>query len=126
MRSRFAAFALGLGEYLVNTLATTHPDRTLSRRDLVAQLSRAHEHQRFAGLRIIHTLGDEQRGEVLFFARIYVRGADQSFAELSQFVREGGAWRYAEGQVLKKEKLPADIATLTRAQFFSLAGQAKK
>ena len=120
MRSRFSAFALGLGEYLAKTLATTHPDRALPRRDLVAEHSLARKHQRFAGLRILHASSDEQHGEVLFLARIYLRGADQSFAELSQFVCESGAWRYAEGQLLDKAKLPANAATLTRAEFLSL------
>ena len=31
MRSRYAAFALGLGAYLVRTLATSHPDLGLPR-----------------------------------------------------------------------------------------------
>ena len=120
MRSRYAAFALGLGEYLARTLATTHKDLALPHPELVLQLSRTREHQRFAGLRILHTASNEQRGEVLFFARIYVRGADHSFAELSQFVREGDGWRYAEGQLLEKTKLPADVSALTRVEFLAL------
>ncbi len=55
MRSRYAAFALGLGEYLVKTLAATHPDLDLPRDDLVRTLSRAKERQRFNGLRILST-----------------------------------------------------------------------
>jgi SEC-C motif-containing protein len=39
MRSRYAAFALGLGEYLVRTLSADHPDRALDAATLVRNLS---------------------------------------------------------------------------------------
>jgi SEC-C motif-containing protein len=101
MRSRYAAFALGLGEYLVDTLATSHPDRQLPREELVAELSHAKDRQRFLGLRIVRAEGDE----VLFEARIFERGQDRSFAELSTFVREDGRWRYASGRILSLQEL---------------------
>jgi len=113
MRSRFAAFALGLGEYLVQTLAADHPDRALPHGAFVQELSRAHERQRFLGLRILHAAEQNADGEVLFHARIFEKGADRSFAELSHFVREGDAWRYASGIIVPTAELPADIATLT-------------
>lgn len=132
MRSRYAAFALGLGEYLVRTLAAGHPDRDLPRASLVRELSRAHERQRFMGLRILHAAPSEVTreqspgahaseaarlslcldGEIMFYARIFERGADRSFVELSQFEREGDAWRYASGIVLATADLPADVETL--------------
>src|SRR5579863_8679202 len=102
MRSRYAAFALGLGEYLVDTLATSHPDRDLPREALVIELSRVKERQRFLGLRIVRAEGDE----VLFDARIFERGEDRSFAELSTFVREDGRWAYARGRAVTREELP--------------------
>lgn len=114
MRSRYAAFSLGLGEYLVRTLATTHADYAVPRCQLVSELLRAHLEKRFAGLRILHASTAGHRGEVLFFARIYHRGANVSFAELSQFVREGEAWRYAEGEIIDPSRLPLDLQQLTR------------
>jgi SEC-C motif-containing protein len=108
MRSRYAAFALGLGEYLVLTLAAEHPDRALPRALFVRELTRAHERQRFLGLRILHT-GD---AEVMFHARIFEKGKDQSFVELSRFVREEGGWRYASGIPIPAAALPADLETL--------------
>ena len=53
MRSRYSAFALGLGRYLVHTLAAEHPDRALDEAALVVTLSRAKERQRFLGLTIL-------------------------------------------------------------------------
>jgi SEC-C motif-containing protein len=102
MRSRYAAFALGLGDYLVATLASSHPDLALPREELVRELSRAKDRQRFLGLRIVHAEGDL----VLFDARIFERGKDRSFAELSTFVHEGGAWKYESGRTLAKSALP--------------------
>lgn len=121
MRSRFSAFALGLGEYLAETLAGDHPDQGLPRAELVRALSTAKERQRFLGLRIVHHRHDEKRGEVLFVARVYGRGEDQSFAELSEFVREDGRWRYASGTLLPTARLPRDPSTLTLEDFFVLS-----
>ena len=102
MRSRYAAFALGLGEYLVDTLASTHPDRDVPREALVIELSRVKDRQRFLGLRIVRAEGDE----VLFDARIFERGVDRSFAELSTFVREDDRWTYASGRTPTREEWP--------------------
>jgi SEC-C motif-containing protein len=99
MRSRYSAFALGLGEYLLETLSADHPDRDLPREALVRTLSQTHEKQRFLGLRILSATTDGDSGEVEFHARIFERGVDRSFTERSTFVRERGAWRYAAGTV---------------------------
>jgi SEC-C motif-containing protein len=123
MRSRYAAFALGLGAYLVRTLGSAHPDRQAPREELERALARAKERQRFTGLRILHAAETGDRGEVLFFARIFERGQDRSFAELSDFVREGGAWRYASGILVPKAALPADLDALTPSSFLALAEQ---
>jgi SEC-C motif-containing protein len=81
MRSRYAAFALGLGDYLVLTLSKAYPDKTKPVHD---------PRQKFAGLRISKAEGDE----VTFHATIYVGGADASCTERSRFVNEDGKWRY--------------------------------
>ena len=126
MRSRFSAFARGLGGYLVRTLAAEHPERALPEAELARELSRAKERQRFLDLSIVHTAEDGDRGEVLFYARIFERGEDCSFAELSQFVREGDAWRYASGVLVPSSRLPADPTSLDRAAFLALADQAAR
>lgn len=118
MRSRFAAFALGLGAYLVDTLAADHEDRALPRDALALELGRVKDQKRFLDLRIVSTSAAGDRGEVLFHARVFERGQDRSFAELSSFVREGdGAWRYARGVVVPSAELPGAASELTRATF---------
>lgn len=121
MRSRFSAFALGLGGYLVDTLSSDHEDRALPADALARELGRVRERQRFLGLEILHASTDGDRGEVLFFARVFERGRDRSFAELSTFVREDGSFRYQSGVLVPGERLPADRATLTRDRFLALA-----
>ena len=121
MRSRYAGFALGLGDYLVRTLAPSHPDAALPAGDLARQMASQRERQRFQGLTILHTEDTADGGEVLFVARIFERGADRSFAELSRFERVGGAFRYASGVLVAGDRLPRDLATLDRASFLALA-----
>jgi SEC-C motif-containing protein len=122
MRSRFSAFALGLGEYLVETLAANHPDRAAPRDVLARELSRARDTQRFLGLRIIHAATAGNRGEVLFHARIFERGENRSFAELSTFTREDGRWRYASGELLPHDALPCAPDELTLEAFRAALG----
>jgi SEC-C motif-containing protein len=122
MRSRYAAFSLGLGDYLVKTLAEEHADRMLPPEEHVLSLSRARQRLRFLDLRILHTSSERDWGEVLFYARIFERGEDRSFAELSSFQREGSAWRYASGVLVPAECLPKDIRALDRSAFVALAG----
>jgi SEC-C motif-containing protein len=121
MRSRYAAFSLGLGDYLVTTLADEHADRALLREGYVRSLSLAHQRQRFLGLRILHASMEQDRGEVLFYARIFERGKDRSFVELSSFRREGSAWRYEDGVFVPAERLPRDLGALDREAFMVLA-----
>jgi SEC-C motif domain protein len=112
MRSRFSAFALGLGAYLVRTLSAPHPDRADP--NLERSLSQAKTTHRYMGLSIVHT----SQEQVLFLARIFVKGRDQSFAELSTFADERdhnagpSVWRYASGIMLPGERLPQEGLTL--------------
>ena len=111
MRSRYSAFALGNAEYLAKTLCKEHPDKT---DDAVAEYRRAREGRRFLDLCIMHASEDGDTGEVLFYARIFERGTDYSFVELSGFVKEDGEWRYASGLMVETKDLPPDPRKMTR------------
>ena len=93
MRARFCAFAIGDGAFLYETLASAHPLKRRPRDEVVRELSRAKQTLRYRDVTIVEARGDE----VLFVAHVFERGRDRSFAELSQFVHEDGAWRYLEG-----------------------------
>lgn len=114
MRSRYTAFALGLGEYLYDTLASGHADRRAPRDVAAIELSRMKHHQRFLGLQILHAeapAAGAASGEVLFFAKVFSKGEDFSFAELSHFVREDGSWKYESGLIIPKAELPDELPT---------------
>lgn len=115
MRSRYSAFALGLGTYLVESLASDHEDRRLPAEQLARELGRAKETQRFLGLQIWWS----SNSEVLFFARVFERGKDLSFAELSTFVDEDG-FRFQRGIVIPKHQLP-NVDAMDRAAFLALS-----
>ncbi len=121
MRSRYSAFALGLGPYLLRTLAPEHPDRARPEAEAILALSRAREGLRYLDLCILHASSEGDSGDVLFFAKIFERGTDRSFAELSSFRLASGAWRYVEGAHLPRRALPGDVKTLTRESFAGLA-----
>ena len=108
MRSRYAAFARGDLGYLVKTLSAGHPDREAQ------EGFRRTEGVRYLDLVILESSEEGDVGEVLFYARIFERGRDRSFVELSGFVREDGEWKYASGVVMPTEELPADPRTVTR------------
>jgi SEC-C motif-containing protein len=123
MRSRYSAFALGLDAYLYDTLASSHPDRAADRETATRELSRIRERQRFMGLRVLHARSEGAEGEVLFVARLFEKGMDCSFAELSRFVREDGAWRYESGVLVPAAILPEDLSSLDREAFLALASE---
>ena len=118
MRSRYAAFVLGEVDYLAKTLCADHPD---NKEDAAATYRQAREGLRYLDLCIMHTFAEGDVGEVLFYARIFERGVDRSFVELSGFVREDGEWRYASGMMVKTEDLPPDPRKMTRAEVMRLS-----
>jgi SEC-C motif domain protein len=119
MRSRYSGFVLGKGAYLYDTLAADHPDRQSTPEEeemAMVILSRMKDTQRFMGLTIVHAEGNE----VLFVAKIFEQGKDLSFAELSDFVKEDGSWKYASGIILPANKLPPKEG-LNRESFLAAA-----
>jgi SEC-C motif-containing protein len=90
MRSRYAAFALGEHDYL---LQTWHPDFRPAGLQLDPGI-------RWIGLDIIAA---EQRAEaatVEFEARLIARGVVSALHERSDFILERGRWYYTRGEQL--------------------------
>jgi SEC-C motif-containing protein len=91
MRSRYAAFALDLSDYL---MATWHP-RT---RPATIELDTALEWVR---LEVLDTTGGgrgDSEGEVEFTAHHREDGSSGLLHERSRFVRRGGRWFYLDGR----------------------------
>lgn len=143
MRSRYAAFAEKQAEYLWATLHPGHEDRALGHDSAIAGIKETAAEHRYVGLTVLDTAGPDEGGiaRVLFHARVFRKGVDRSFVELSEFAREdapagGGAsvpsegtargagsaatggWRYLRGEAVPAREIPA-IAGLTIASFRS-------
>lgn len=123
MRARYSAFALGLGEFLHATLASAHPDRAEGEAipPRVAELSRAGRTLKYMGVVVLAS--DQAANEALFLAKVFEKGRDRSFAELSTFVREEGTLRYASGLLLPRTALPDDWESFTRESFRAYAAK---
>jgi len=91
MRSRYAAFVLQLGDYL---LATWHPSTRPSELDLAADPAK------WLGLEVRrHVVEDATHATVEFVARYRVAGRGHRLHEISRFVREDGRWLYIDGVI---------------------------
>jgi SEC-C motif-containing protein len=91
MRSRYAAFVLGLNDYL---LATWHP------RTRPAALDPHEPALKWLGLEVKrHRPIDADHAEVEFVARSKLGGRAHRLHETSRFVREAGRWFYVDGDI---------------------------
>lgn len=90
MRSRYSAFVLQLGDYL---LATWHP----STRPPLIEFEPG---QRWLGLQVRrHRIVDDTHATVEFVARSKLGGRAHRLHETSRFVREDGRWYYLDGDI---------------------------
>lgn len=91
MRSRYAAFVLGLEQYLRDTWhRTTRPS------DI--RLLRYDPQPKWLGLEVRRTTTQDDRATVEFVARHRSGGGPATrMHETSRFVREGGRWYYVDG-----------------------------
>jgi SEC-C motif-containing protein len=121
MRSRYAAFALKLVPYLYDTMHSEFEDRKRPRNEVLRGLRNASESFRYVGLKILEaqTDADDQRGWVLFHARLFERARDRSFVELSEFRREAGQWKYYLGHTTPHTLIKSKLDTLTIDSFFT-------
>lgn len=97
MRSRYAAYALGLVEYVLDT---TDPHGPQAQRDRVSWAADVGEFSRTTRFEGLELLGSGERGDegwVRFRAVLTRAGRDASFTEKSAFVRRDGRWLYVSG-----------------------------
>lgn len=105
LRSRFSAFALGKGDYLVRTLHPESSARKVAEKELLRDYSRAKHLYRFRGLIIHEENRGDRRAELLFTTRVFQRGRDRSRVELSRFERTDEGWRYLDGMLWSTAEL---------------------
>lgn len=91
MRSRYSAFVMRLGTYLLDTWHCR--TRPATEPDVEAGL-------RWLGLTVKrHEITGEDTAEVEFIARSKLGGRAHRLHEVSRFVREGGRWFYVDGDL---------------------------
>jgi SEC-C motif-containing protein len=80
----------------------------------VRELSQARRTLRYRELTIHASETDVERGRarVLFTARVFEKGRDRSFVELSDFAIAEGGWRYLDGLPLPRERLAEPPTTI--------------
>jgi SEC-C motif-containing protein len=126
MRSRYAAFALGEAEYLWKTLHADHPDRAEPKERALRSLRGAKDRLKYMGLTILDSRRKGMSGEVLFCARIFERGQDRSFVELSEFAHDGIGWRYLAGSLVPLAQLGRAIEGLGIDEFATLSTTSRR
>jgi SEC-C motif domain protein len=98
MRSRYAAYALGEIDYILDSL---HP---LHREDVDRSATETwSKSATWKGLEIVSTEGGteaDERGMVEFIARFELGGAPQVHHERAQFARHGGRWYFVDGETV--------------------------
>ena len=96
MRSRYAAYALGLADYIINTTHFSDPTKAPPVDQWKRSILEFSTSTAFWGLKIrSHTEG-ESRAVVKFTALLKQGEKDTSFTETSQFVKDGGRWLYVQ------------------------------
>lgn len=103
MRSRFAAFAVGAVDYLMETTDPEGPQAEADAARWRSGLLRWCRVATFERLEVLEATLDPDgaRGTVTFHATIRAEGADHSFRERSRFRRVDGRWRYVDGDLLE-------------------------
>jgi SEC-C motif-containing protein len=98
MRSRYAAYAKGLVDYIIDTTDPEGPRWREEREAWRSEIEVFCVHTRFDGLAILDApppAGDH--GTVTFRATLSRNGQDVSFAEKSTFRRFDRRWYYVDG-----------------------------
>ena len=97
MRSRYAAYALGDADYIIET---THPESSHTQENLelwradILDFSRS---THFRGLQIISSTEDEVHFDAILYQRVSGGEINCSFSERSKFKIYEERWRYCEG-----------------------------
>jgi SEC-C motif domain protein len=99
MRSRFSAFAKKEAAYLYRTLHPDHEDRARPEADVLRDIRVSASSCRYLGLTVLDRSEADEEGiaRVRFRARVFAKGRDLSFVELSEFAHDGEGWRYLRG-----------------------------
>lgn len=103
MRARYSAFVRGQFDFLQDSLAARLRD------DFDREGARAWATAEWLGLEVLERQAGgeaDAEGEVEFIARFRIKGSEQQHHERARFCREGGMWRYDDGEIVGESRQP--------------------
>jgi SEC-C motif-containing protein len=98
MRSRYAAYARHLPDYIIATTHRDNPAYTTNTAQWKQDILAFSKTTRFLGLTIHTFLDGPQEAFVVFTARLEQNSLDASFTEKSRFLKEENCWFYVRGE----------------------------
>jgi SEC-C motif domain protein len=101
MRSRYAAYALGLAQYIIDTTHPNNSSYSLPLEQWRKEILAFSKNTQFVGLSIVEHSGGASEGSVTFYADLRQGGKDVSFTEKSRFEKLDGKWLYESGDIIK-------------------------
>jgi SEC-C motif domain protein len=99
MRSRYAAYALNLSEYIMETTHPLSPLYSNNKPSWKQSISQFSKNSSFNDLKILDFTETGNLAEVTFTAYISQNGQDATFTEKSFFEKKNNRWLYLGGQV---------------------------
>ncbi len=99
MRSRFAAYALGLADYIIDTTHQDHPEFSKDRSKWKESIESFSRSTSFDHLTINEFVDGQETATVSFTAHLRQAGNDATFTEKSLFVKENDRWLYKSGKI---------------------------
>jgi SEC-C motif-containing protein len=99
MRSRYAAYALNLPQYIIDT---THPENSHYQENKDKWMQELHDFSnniRFDGLKILSFQDGDTQAGVTFRAYLRQGEIDSSFTEQSKFIKMDDRWFYLSGVI---------------------------
>ncbi len=102
MRSRYAAYALHLADYIMRTTHPANPGYYSDATRWKKEILNSYQSTQFYGLQIIDFIDGKKEAFVTFTALLKNNGHDTSFTEKSRFLKMDGQWLYESGVFFKK------------------------
>lgn len=99
MRSRYAAYALHLVDYIISTTHPDNPSNAIPHDEWKRDILRFSQETSFDGLTILFVEQKENSAYVSFTAKLRRGNSNISFTERSFFVKKGGLWLYHSGVI---------------------------
>lgn len=99
MRSRYAAFAVGNIDYIINTTHPENPSYTTNQTQWQKELLQFCRTTRFERLEILDFSPGETEAVVTFVAHLSQQGSSISFQEKSRFLKVNDQWLYHSGEI---------------------------